>query len=405
MSLHFLRTGDHYPMSDPFGAPRFETICAHHAEDPSKYLGAIVPPIFQNSIFELPDAETFTNRASSGRYEYSRVANPTTDILEAKLAALERTDAARCFGSGDAAIAAAIFHSVSAGDHIVAVETSYGPTRQILGEYLKKFNVSVTYVKGTCTQQFADAILPNTKLFYLESPSSIVFHLQNLREVRALAKAHGIITVADNSWASPYFQNPCEFGIDIVVHSATKYLGGHSDIVAGVLAGKQEHLSAIKELEGTLLGGILDPFASWLMLRGLRTLSVRLDRHQQSALAVARYLEDHPRIKNVNYPGLESHPQRELAKSQLRGSSGLLSFEFKDGTAEVSNKFVNALRYFRIAVSWGGYESLAIPISVPEGHRELEVVPTSKMSWGSRLHIGLENIDDILEDLDQALKK
>ncbi len=390
--------------SSPITHPRFETICAHYAEDPTRYLGAIVPPIFQNSIFEFPDAETFANRTNSGFYEYTRVANPTTDILEAKIAALESTDAARCFGSGDAAIAAAIFHSVGAGDHIVAVETSYGPTRQILGEYLKKFNISVTYVKGTCTQQFADAIQPNTKLFYVESPSSIVFHLQNLREVSALAKEHGIITVADNSWASPYFQNPTEFGIDMVVHSATKYLGGHSDIVAGVLAGRKEHLNAIKEHEGTLLGGILDPFAAWLMLRGLRTLSVRLDRHQQSALKVATFLECHPRVKCVNYPGLESHPQSDLVKSQLRGSSGLLSFEFKDGTKEMSHRFVNALNYFRIAVSWGGYESLAIPIAVPDKHRELEDVKSNTMSWGSRLHIGLENIEDILEDLDHALK-
>ena len=245
---------------------------------------------------------------------------------------------------------------------------------------------------------------PNTKLFYLESPSSIVFHIQDLRAVATLAKANGIATVIDNSWASPYFQNPTDFGIDMSVQTATKYLGGHSDVVAGVIAGSAKHLDPIKEFEGTLLGGILDPFAAWLVLRGLRTLPVRLERHQSNAMKVAEYLEQHPKVKHVNYPGLKSHPQYDLAKSQLRGYSGLLSFELKDGTKESAYRFVDSLKLFRIAVSWGGYESLAIPIEVPEGHRTETTVAYTKMSWGSRLHLGLENVDDLLKDIDQALK-
>jgi cystathionine beta-lyase len=379
--------------------PGFETLCAHAGEDPSRFLGAVVPPIFQNSLFASPDCATFVNRSAlhPDIYDYTRVGNPTTDILETKLAALEKAEAARCFGSGDAAVTAAVLHSVRAGDHVVAVDTAYGPTRSILGEYLRKFDVSVTFVEGTDIQQFADAIQPKTTLIYLESPSSMVFRLQDLPAVAALAKERGITTVIDNSWASPYFQNPLEFGIDLVLHSATKYLGGHSDIVAGVIMGSKERLDSIKQNEGSLLGGILDPFAAWLMLRGLRTLGVRMDRHQSSALAVARFLEAHPRVGCVHYPGLESHPQHALAKKQMRGTSGLLSFELTDGTQADSFALVDRLHYFRIAVSWGGYESLAIPVAF--SGREGGAGPR----WGARLHIGLETPEDLLEDLMEAL--
>jgi cystathionine beta-lyase len=390
--------------------PGFETICAHAGEDPARYCGAVVPPIFQNSLFVSPDCETFVGRGTQNRqYDYTRVANPTTDILETKLAALEKAEAARCFGSGDAAVTAAVFHSVKAGDHIVAVETAYGPTRSILGSYLKKFDVSVTFVAGTDLQQWADAARPNTRLFYLESPSSLVFNLQDIPAVTAFAKERGITTVIDNSWASPYFQNPLELGVDLVLHSATKYLGGHSDIVAGVVMGGQERLSSIKANEGSLLGGILDPFAAWLMLRGLRTLALRMERHQLSALAVAGYLSRHPRVAHVYYPGLPSHPQHDLARSQLRGFSGLLSFELKDGDEAAAFHVVNRLRYFGIGVSWGGFESLAIPIGFPEkwrgGPAALPGVhgAAGKINWGARLHIGLETVEDLLEDLEQAL--
>jgi cystathionine beta-lyase len=393
--------------------PGFETLCAHAGEDPARFCGAVVPPIFQNSLFVSPDAETFTNRAAHhpNVYDYTRTANPTTDILEAKLAVLERAEAARCFGSGDAAVAAAVMHSVKAGDHIVAVETAYGPTRSILGSYLTKFGVTVTFIPGTDPQQFADATTPQTRLYYLESPSSLVFNMQDLAAVSALSKTRGITTVIDNSWASPYFQNPLEYGIDLVLHSATKYLGGHSDIVAGVVMGSRGHMDEIKREEGGLLGGILDPFAAWLMLRGVRTLAIRMERHQSSAIAVARYLETHPRVARVFYPGLPSHPQYELGRAQLRGYSGLLSFALKEGGQESAFRVVNALRYFHIGVSWGGYESLAIPIGFPADKRRepgyLPGVGESRggLQWGARLHIGLETLDDLLDDLENALKE
>jgi cystathionine beta-lyase len=391
--------------------PGFETLCAHAGEDPARFQGAVVPPIFQNSLFVSPDCETFVRRDQDPNlYDYTRVANPTTDVLETKLAALEKAEAARCFGSGDAAVTAAVLHSVKAGDHIVAVETAYGPTRSILGSYLRKFDVATTFVAGNDPQQWVDACQPNTRLFYLESPSSLVFNLQDIRAVTGFAKERGITTITDNSWASPYFQNPIELGVDLVLHSATKYLGGHSDIVAGVVTGNKERMQSIKQQEGALLGGILDPFAAWLMLRGLRTLALRMERHQSSAMAIASYLEQHPRVAHVYYPGLSSHSQYSLGRRQLRGYSGLLSFELKDGDEGAAFRFVNALRYFGIGVSWGGFESLAIPIGFPEKSRGgAAALPgvhgaIGRINWGARLHIGLETQEDLLEDLELALR-
>jgi cystathionine beta-lyase len=374
--------------------PGFETLCAHAGEDPQRFSGAVIPPIFQNSLFVSPDVESFILRGNRHpeAYDYTRVANPTTDILEAKLAALERTEAARCFGSGMAAVVAAILHGVRAGDHVVAVETAYGPTRNFLSGYLERFHVAVTFVEGSDPQQFADALRPNTRVFYLESPSSMVFHLQDFAAVTGMARERGILTIADNSWASPYFQNPTAMGVDLVLHSATKYLGGHSDIVAGVVAGSKERLRAIKDQEGSLLGSILDPFAAWLMLRGLRTLPIRMERHQSSALIIARYLETHPRIARVHHPGLPSHPQHALARRQLRGTSGLFSVEFAERDQRRAFAIVNCLRYFGLGVSWGGFESLIVPMLFPSGN------------WGARLHIGLETVEDLREDLENALK-
>jgi cystathionine beta-lyase len=372
--------------------PGFETLCAHEGEDPRRFHGAPVPPIYQNSLFTAPDVEHFLERGRHRPdfYDYTRVANPTTDVLEAKLAALERTGAARCFGSGMAAVSAVIMHAVGAGDHLVAVETSYGPTRQFLTQYLPRFGVGVSFVPGTDPQQFVDALRPSTRLIYLESPSSLIFHLQDLPAVAALARERGIMTAIDNSWASPYFQNPAEYGIDFVLHSATKYLGGHSDLVAGVVMGSKDRIAALASQEGALFGGILDPFAAWLLLRGVRTLPLRMERHQSSALAIARFLEAHPRVARVHHPGLPSHPQHDLARRQLRGTSGLFSFELSEPTREATARMIDRLHYFGIGVSWGGFESLALPFTVGE-------------RWHIRLSIGLETVEDLIDDLNQSL--
>ncbi|HZP84522.1 MAG TPA: PLP-dependent aspartate aminotransferase family protein [Chthonomonadaceae bacterium] len=405
------------PTHPPDKKPDFETICTHWAEDPAQYQGAITPPIFQNSLFTAPDCETrergwsaaVVKRGALGEtmgeetaelYDYTRISNPTTDIAEAKIAALEQGEQARCFGSGMGAISAAILSCVRAGDHVIAPETVYGPTRDFLSSYLARFNVTASFVDGCDPNDYADAMQPNTTLFYLESPSSLLFKQQDLSALTGLAKERGIATICDNSWASPYFQNPLQWGVDLVVHSATKYLGGHSDIVAGVAVGSAERMTSLRNREGALLGAVLDPFASWLMLRGLRTLALRMERHQQNATRIAHALLNHPAVAAVYYPGLPTDPQPELTCRQLRGTSGLLSVELKAQSKEATYRFVNALRYFGIGCSWGGFESLAIPISIPA-----RLVDKGEgLRWIVRLHIGLESANDLWDDLESALK-
>jgi len=385
------------------GLPDPGTVVAHLGENRELQRGAVTPPIFQNSLFTFPTCEDRGRKwvsPDADTYDYTRVSNPTTDIAEAKIAALEGGAKARCFGSGMAAISAAILSCVKAGDHVVALETAYGPTRQFLSDYLVRFGISVTYIDGAEPQEWADAILPNTTLFYLESPSSVIFKQQDLRAVTSIAKANNIATILDNSWATPIFQNPLLFGIDLVLHSATKYLGGHSDIVAGVVIGNEERMKKMQAEEGCLLGGILDPFASWLLIRGLRTLPVRMQRHQESARKIACELLHHPKVARVLYPGLPNDPQGELTRTQLRGSSGLLTVQFKTPGREDVYKFCNSLKYFGIGCSWGGFESLAIPSGATQkslgGQGSDHVMMV-------RLHIGLESADDLWDDISAAL--
>lgn len=378
--------------------PGFETLCVHYGEDREANFGAAAPPIYQCSTFTYPDAELFSSRSPADeRYDYTRVGNPTTSLLEKKLAALERTEAARAFGSGMAAISCAILSCVRSGDHVVCIDSVYGPTRRLLSEYLPRLGIETSYVRGTSMENFEKAIKPNTRLIYLESPSSLVFELQDYAAVSKLARSRDISTVCDNSNATPLNQNPFTLGIDLVAHTATKYIGGHSDLVAGIVAGSRERIEKLAAFEGELLGGIADPFTSWLMLRGLRTLGVRLERHQKSATAIARLLQDDARVERVYYPGLDSHPQYALARRQMRGQSGLLSFTLRNATRERAFAFVNRLQYFCIAVSWGGYESLAIPIEVPDPD-------SGGKKWLVRLSIGLESLEDLKADVYQALK-
>ena len=391
--------------------PDFETICAHWGEDRSQYKGAVIPPIYQNSLFTFPDCETRERNYAatpdgewdagnvSQRYDYSRVCNPTTDIAEAKIAAMEGAEAARCFGSGMGAISAAILSVVQSGSHVVTLETVYGPTRQFLLNYLPKFGVTTTLIEGSDPNQWADAIKPETSLLFLESPSSILMKQQDISAVTQCAKERGIVTMIDNSWASPYFQNPLAMGVDLTVHSATKYLGGHSDIVAGAVAGSAARIRKLTLDEGCLFGAVMDPFAAWLLLRGIRTLPVRMERHERTAKHIGAALLEHPAVANVYYPGLKNDPQAELTHRQLRGTSGLLTIELKAGTKEATYRFINHLKYFGIACSWGGFESLAMPASLP-AH---VLGRTGGPVWLARLHLGLESENDLWDDLSAAL--
>lgn len=378
--------------------PGLETICIHHAEDREAQLGAAAPPLYQCSIFTYPDCESFVNRKApgDGRYDYTRVANPTTALLEAKVAELERGEACRAFASGMAAISAGILSCVKTGGHVITVDTVYGPTRRFLTEYLPKFNIETTYIRGTEIEQFQSALRPNTQLIHLESPSSFFFEVQDMPAVVALAKSRSIAVSIDNSNASPLFQNPLDHGVDLVMHTASKYIGGHSDLVGGLVVASRERIEKLVSLEGELIGGIADPFASWLMLRGLRTLGVRMDRHYKSALTIARLLEMDSRVARVWYSGLDSHAQARLAKKQMRGHGCLVSFQLQNPTRERTFAVVEALKLFGIAVSWGGFESLAIPIETPDP-------ATGKPTWIIRLSLGLESIEDLKADLYQAL--
>ncbi len=384
---------------DPVPDPGPETICTHLGEDPQRQHGAASPPIYQTSTFIYPDAGTFETRRKPGvrRYDYTRGGNPTNQVLEAKLARLEKAAWADCFGSGMAAISAAINACVKAGDHVVAVAHCYGPTQWYLN-HIRRFDVATTFVDSVHPEDFIAAIRPETRVIYLESPTSGRFEVPEIEPITRVARQRGIVTLFDNSWASPYFQNPLERGVDMVLHSATKFINGHSDVVAGVVAGRDEKLRQRLWQEVELAGGILDPHAAWLMLRGLRTLPLRMERHQENGLAVARMLAEHPKVARVLHPGLESHPQHAVARRQLRGYSSLFSFALKDQSREAMNRLLDRLRLFGIGVSWGGFESLILGGTLFSSR-------AAEPEWLIRVHIGLETAADLIADLRQALEE
>jgi len=366
-----------------------EDICAHLGDDYAKFMGAIVPPIFQNSLFVQP---TEVNGITTAEYAYSRTSNPTVEIAERKIAALEGGDGALCFGSGVAAISAAILYYVRAGSHVILVDSSYGCTLNLIKNYLhNKFNVEFTLVDGGSVEEIRSAIRPETSLIYLESPSSLVFHMQDLAAVAALAKEHGIGTVIDNTYATPLHQQPLRYGIDIVCHTATKYMGGHSDLMGGAVVARREIIESIQANERSLLGANIDPHQAWLLIRGLRTLPLRLKQHGENAAKVAEFLENHPKVETLLYPGSASYPQKELFDRYISGTNGLMSVIIRGETAD-AQKFVNHLHEFQNGCSWGGFESLAIFIGGETGRLV-------------RLHVGLESTDTLLADLSQALDK
>lgn len=375
---------------------RQEDICTHLGDLSERYLGAVTPPIFQSSLFvDCPNNEN----GKEGRFAYTRVSNPTTEIAEEKIAALEKGEKAKCFSSGMGAISAAIMHYVKGGCHVVGVASCYGPVRRFLEDYLKKFNVSVTFVSGTDTNEIEAAITAATSLIYLESPSTYLFNLQNLREVAEAAKRHGVSTVIDNTYSTPIYQKPLEYGIDMVVHSTSKYLGGHSDIIGGVVVGKKEDIDQISLHERELFGAVMSPFDSWLLLRGIRTLSVRMAQHQENALEFVKHFAGHTSIKEIIYPWHESHPQHMLAKTQMSGCSGLMSLVF-DLPPDTIENISRELRLFYEGPSWGGYESMFLPVGT-KVEKDTDIVKKGMV----RVHIGLENTETLIEDLEHAIAK
>lgn len=371
-------------------------ILLHEAEEGLPF-NAVSPPVFQTSNFSFDSFDALRAALSDelSSFIYTRGRNPTAEIVEAKIAALEHGEKAKLLGSGAAAITNAVMSCVAAGDHIVCVRDAYSWATRLIGTYLPRFGVTSTFVDGSDTDAVLAAIQPNTRLIYLESPTSLTFGLQDVPAIVAEARARGIRTIMDNSWATPLYCNPLDWGVDLVVHSASKYLGGHSDLVAGVIIGKKEDIDRIIRTESLQFGAVADPFMAWLLLRGLRTLHVRLPVHFEHGLEIARWLEARPEVDAVYHPFLPSHPQHELARRLMRGGGGLFSFRLRTRDLRAVRGFADSLRVFRMAVSWGGYESLALPIAAvyPKGS-----VPEDRIGM-VRLHIGLESPEILREDL------
>ena len=353
-------------------------------------------PIVQTSLFAFESVEALI---AAGAHEnrntiYTRGQNPTVEVLEKKLAALEHGEACKAFGSGMAAISAVIVGLLSAGDHILFVNNTYGPALQ-LAKQLERFGITHTLLLDIEPDDVRKALLPNTRLIWLENPGTMLFRTLDIAAIADIAKQHGAITCIDNSWASPLFQKPIPHGIDVVVHSATKYIGGHSDVVAGAVISTEERMTQIFYRAYLLLGGILHPFDSWLLLRGLRTMPVRMQQHEQDALRVAAFLQERPEVAQVNHPAFAKHT------SSLTGYSGLFSFVLKDGGFDQVRDFINRLKRFRIGVSWGGVESLVIS---PNRGNNLHYLDAHRIPHGLvRMSIGLEGPDALIEDITAAL--
>ncbi|MCC6541999.1 MAG: aminotransferase class I/II-fold pyridoxal phosphate-dependent enzyme [Flavobacteriales bacterium] len=376
----------------------------HLGEERELGYHAVVPPVVQSGNFAYTTVAAMRAIVQQEMEKplYTRGANPTVAILRKKIAALEHAEDALIFSSGSAAIAAAVMSFVKAGDHIVCVNKPYSWTKKLLVELLARFNVDHTFVMGIDPEDYRRATRPNTTLFITESPNSLTFELQDLRAVGAIARERGIITLCDNSFNSPLFQNPIDLGIDLVAHSATKYLNGHSDVVAGVLAGSKAHMRQVMSKEFMTLGAVPSPHDAWLLMRGLRTLELRMHRSADSAALVANHLEAHPRIKRVYWPGLASHPQHALARQQMKRVAGLMTIELDAPDEAGVERFCDGLQRFLIAVSWGGYESLQWPVCALKGPSGYYTdLPFTLV----RLYIGLEDPQLLIADLDQALAR
>ncbi|ARU41415.1 hypothetical protein CCB80_09820 [Armatimonadetes bacterium Uphvl-Ar1] len=371
-----------------------------HLGEEVHHLGAVTPPIFQTSLFVHDTFDSLRGKladssAEKEHYIYSRVGNPNLTMVEKKLAMLEGTEDALVFGSGMAAISAAILHGVRAGDHVVCVDTAYGPTRSFLLEYLPGIGVETTMVVGVDPEEIFRAVRENTKLIYLESPSSVLFRIQDLAVVTGFARERGILTLIDNSNCSPIFQNPAAMGVDIVLHSATKYLAGHSDVVAGALCASREICRAIELREGQWLGARLAPFDAWLLLRGMRTLRLRVEEAQRVGKELFEFLRGRDEVAEIYYSGDPEHSQAGLIARQQTGHTSLVTIIPRHQEEEWVRAFLENLEVFQMGVSWGGYESLAVPIFG-------KPMDWPEEKWAIRFYAGLEDIEDLKEDIDQA---
>ncbi|ULR42671.1 PLP-dependent transferase [Rhizobium sp. K102] len=381
------------------GADPFDFVSIITAHDDGNFADAVVPPIFQTSLFTFSDYDEMiaVYRGEKVRPTYTRGLNPTVRAFEEMLAKLEGAEDALGFASGMAAISSSVLSFVEPGDRIVAVKHVYPDAFRLFGSILKRMKIEVTYVDGRDEEAVARA-LPGAKLLYLESPTSWVMEAHDVGALAALAKRRGVVSMIDNSWASPFFQRPLTLGVDLVIHSASKYLGGHSDVVAGIVAGSKEMIARIKAEAYPYLGGKLSPFDAWLLIRGLRTLPLRMKAHEASALEIARRLQRLEVVETVCHPGLANR-----LPAGLNGTSGLFSFIFREGVD--IRAFADHLKLFKLGVSWGGHESLIVPGEVV---LQQKAQPNSAQTFGIharsvRLHVGLEGTEALWRDIEEAL--
>lgn len=380
-----------------------ETNAVRGAGNLEKRNGPLSTPICQTSTFEVTDNEEQL-RATNTDHFYTRYGNPTNTVAEKTIARLEGMDAALTFASGMGAITTTIMALLKNGDHVVAQRDIYGGANKFLSQWLPKMGIETTFVDTTQYEQHERAIRANTKLLYLESPTNPTLRVVDFKRVASLAKQHGILSMIDSTFGTPMNQHPAEYGIDLVMHSGTKYLAGHSDLICGVVAGRQELIEKIWATR-TTLGNCMDPHASWMLVRGLKTLAVRVAQQNENAGRVADFLSEHAKVRSVNYPFLKCHPQYDIARQQMSGGGGMVSFEV-DGTGEDARRVSEDMRLFTLAPSLGSVESL-VSLPVMTSHAMIPAEERAKMGVTEqliRLSVGIENVDDLIADLEHALQ-
>ena len=383
----------------------FYTLAVHAGEDRDSHFGALSVPVYNASVYAFSDAEegaAIHNEFKDGYY-YGRLGNPTTNALEHTVAQLEGAESCLAFASGMAAASAAILANVRAGDHIVAPESMYSTTTNFLRHLAENFKIETTFVDATNDENYRDAMQPNTKLFWLESPSNPLLRITDLAKVAEIAKSAGIVTVADNTFATPFNQRPIELGVDLVIHSGTKYLGGHSDLSSGLLAGGAEMVKHVRSVATKLFGGNIAPQVAWLVMRGIKTLALRMERHNANGSALANTLLAHPKVSAVYYPGLPNHQNHEIAVRQMKGFGGMVSFDL--GSVEAGKSFVNNVRLAALATSLGGVETIVqhaasmTHASIPAEERRRAGISDGLI----RMSVGIEDIRNLEADIIQAI--
>lgn len=386
---------------------KFETLCVHgtHYKDP--LAGAVSFPIYQTSTFSFKKAKDLADAFEGKKeaYIYTRLGNPTISVLEEKMACLEGGEAALVTASGMSAISTLVFTLVKSGENLICQDTIYGGTYALFKNLMPRLGIEIRFVKATNLDSLKKAINNKTKLIFIETPANPTLEVIDIKEIAKIARKNNIHLCVDNTFATPYLQRPLELGAHSVVHSATKYISGHGDAIGGILIGSKEF---IKEAKNVLkdIGATISPFVAWLLIRGLKTLAVRMERHCFNALKVAQFLENHPKVSKVYYPGLPSHPQHDLACKQMRNFGGMVSFELKGGK-EAGEILQNSVKLLTLAVSLGDVDSL---IEHPASTTHHSYSPEELKKFGIpeglvRISVGIENFEDIIDDLAQALDK